>query len=437
MSLARRNGAVLGCALLLLLAAAPLAADEEQRWPSTLAGLAMMAEAAPRIIGGVPAGEGWPSVVGLLDSRITSNYAAQFCAGNLIAARWVLTAAHCVVDADTGTVTIPERLQVLAGTASLSAGGRRVRVVEVIRYPDYDRTTFDNDLALLRLAEPLALVPVRPLTADEEEALAAPGTLATVLGWGNTVVEGSAPSSELLRAEVPIVDSEGCKRSYQGSVTDNMLCAGYPEGGVDACQGDSGGPLLVPDGAGGWVQVGIVSFGTACAVPGYYGVYTRVSRAAYGEWIEGYLAQDQNPNLAPVVAVDSPDTVPAGDVVTLGMRARDDDGAIVEVSVEQIAGPAVALRSVRDYQDGALRGMTAVFVAPDVSEAITLGFRFSARDDDGVDASVEVDVVVLPRAAAEPASNGGRGGGGAWMPTWLWLLAGLGAVAKLRRKRRS
>jgi trypsin len=61
-----------------------------------------------------------------------------------------------------------------------------------------------------------------------------------------------------------------------------MVCAGYPEGGIDSCQGDSGGPLVV-DGK----LVGIVSTGNGCARPGSPGIYTRA--AAYEADIRAQL----------------------------------------------------------------------------------------------------------------------------------------------------
>lgn len=45
-------------------------------------------------------------------------------------------------------------------------------------------------------------------------------------------------SDILLQASVQLIDSTRCNAedAYQGEVTEKMLCAGIPEGGVDTCQ---------------------------------------------------------------------------------------------------------------------------------------------------------------------------------------------------------
>lgn len=75
-----------------------------------------------------------------------------------------------------------------------------------------------------------------------------------------------------------------------GPVTDRNLCAGSPGGGQDACKGDSGGPLVARDAAGGYVQIGVTSWGRGCGEAGHPGVYTRVS--AYADWIRATTGGD-------------------------------------------------------------------------------------------------------------------------------------------------
>lgn len=85
------------------------------------------------------------------------------------------------------------------------------------------------------------------------------------------------------------MSNEDCKKTAYGEsrISDNMLCAGYPEGMKDSCQGDSGGPLHVMNKEMESENIhqiaGVVSWGEGCAKPDYPGVYSRVNR--YEEWI--------------------------------------------------------------------------------------------------------------------------------------------------------
>lgn len=85
---------------------------------------------------------------------------------------------------------------------------------------------------------------------------------------------------ELQKVCVPVVSHQKCKADYKPRpITDNMFCAGVPQGGKDSCQGDSGGPVTNKDGA----VVGIVSWGAGCAEKGYPGVYTRLG--SFVQWV--------------------------------------------------------------------------------------------------------------------------------------------------------
>ncbi|HUG61155.1 MAG TPA: serine protease [Methylomirabilota bacterium] len=255
--------------------------------------------ASPQIVGGSPAGPNeFPWQVGLLSADTDNNFNAQFCGGSLIASHWVLTAAHCVTDG--ATPDDPSTIEVLTGTHSLASGGTRVAVEEIVVHPGWDAMSLTNDIALLKLATGASSATIGLVTAATESAIAPPGTVATVTGWGST--ENDPPPmypTLLMKVQVPIVSSAICNQSssYNGAITPDMLCAGFASGGKDACQGDSGGPLIVPNGAG-FALAGVVSWGNECAEPDYYGVYARVAHVH--AWIEEQFTPD-GPPAAPVI----------------------------------------------------------------------------------------------------------------------------------------
>ena len=73
-----------------------------------------------------------------------------------------------------------------------------------------------------------------------------------------------------------MIGEQKCRLANHKDIDKTMICAGLPQGGVDACQGDSGGPLVCKGPVSDYYLQGIVSSGYDCAIPGDYSVYTKV-----------------------------------------------------------------------------------------------------------------------------------------------------------------
>ncbi len=309
----------------------------------------------PQIVGGTLADPGeYPWQVVLVDSSASSIYTGQFCGGSLVSSQWVLTAAHCITE-DDGSVRLLDSLYVVAGIWDIefpAAGYQQRDVLQIVRHPAYvDALSYDNDIALLKLSSPVLIggsgatrTDIIPLVPDDVGGLA--GNNSWVTGWGDTSYGGNK-SAQLREVELPIIDNFICNDAehHNGSITDNMLCAGYDEGGSDSCQGDSGGPLIVWD-AEMWKLAGVVSWGESCALPYRQGVYTRVSQ--YVDWINSYL---------------TPST-PQGDIVRVSVDSSGIEGNSQSNSPSISAdGRYVALASEADnLVDGDINGMSDIFV---------------------------------------------------------------------------
>ena len=232
----------------------------------------------PKIVGGGPAGQGqnrWITSLQYQDEH--------FCGGALVADRWVLTAAHCVIDESASD----PRFSVWVGGNDLRQATQGIRrdVIQIVMHPAYDDFTTANDIALLQLssAVPDSIPLVQLATAQIMSNAAAPNNPATISGWGVLSENGNMPDV-LHEVVVPIVSNATCNgpQSYPGEISAKQICAGLRDGGKDSCYGDSGGPLWLSF-SGTDYHLGIVSFGDGCALPDKYGVYTRT--ASYRQWV--------------------------------------------------------------------------------------------------------------------------------------------------------
>jgi secreted trypsin-like serine protease len=241
--------------------------------------MAVTAAPSTAVVGGHDASAGeYPSV-----ARVS--YGAFLCTGTLIAPDWVLTAGHCssITGAAVATPASWPAQLIDVRIGGLHEGeGDRVPVSRVVMQPNY-LVNAGYDISLLQLSRASTQAPTKVAGAGER-SLWTPDTLATIAGWGTTSEGGDTPTT-LQEADVPITTDAYCAGAYDDFDATTMVCAGFPQGGVDTCQGDSGGPMFGHAGDGSLRVVGATSFGEGCARPGKPGVYARVGDTTLREWI--------------------------------------------------------------------------------------------------------------------------------------------------------
>ena len=206
------------------------------------------------------------------------------CGGSIISKEWIVTAAHCTkgefnepVPASQMTVTVG------ANNPRNSSQGKEYLVSEVIVNEYFDTGTLNNDIALLRLTEPIDYpnaVPIKLISEkDVDTGATDPGVISWVTGYGLSKVSPETYPSVLQKVQLPIVSNEQASTVWS-FIPESTMMAGYRSVTKDACAGDSGGPLVVPV-TGGYKLAGLVSWGSSdCNT---YGGYTRLS--LFESWI--------------------------------------------------------------------------------------------------------------------------------------------------------
>ena len=268
----------------------------------------------PRIINGqVAQAEQIPWQVAIMTNPQDS-YQSYLCSGSLIEGRWVVTAAHCTEELN----KLSQDAYVLVGANDLqeTQQGQIIKIKKYYIHEQYDEGSYDNDIALLELAQDIDLIKcgkncqtINWINPVEERQYAPVASPVQIAGWG-ILEDCENNSSEICQQYsgkiprhpdlyptalryttlklAPCLSSQSLYRQEQ--ITNNMLCAESPvqEKPSDTCFGDSGAGLTIQNGTEKPYLLGVASWGVGCAKQGYAGVYTRV--ANYTDWIDSYIS---------------------------------------------------------------------------------------------------------------------------------------------------
>ncbi|KAG8435768.1 hypothetical protein GDO86_013637 [Hymenochirus boettgeri] len=221
--------------------------------------------------------------------------------GVLIGEQWVLTAAHVLIsEEDKKQENDTANMHVFMGKLDVrdmvKVGNYPVESFHV--HPSYRPGTFDHDIGLIRLRDPIVMnqnvSPICLPLPEDEDYLYQADRNGYVSGFGRT--ENNTIANKLRYVNVPVASRQECqnfldRKKSQQALTRNMFCAGFPESSIvksDACEGDSGGGYTTNDRQGNWVVTGLVSWGIDCGKG--YGIYTKASN--YLDWIQSYMGEE-------------------------------------------------------------------------------------------------------------------------------------------------
>lgn len=184
-----------------------------------------------------------------------------FCTGTVIAARRVLTAAHCLVGLRAANVRFVLGPNAYAPEAEL-------RVARVRPHPAYDDDDDDSeaDIGIVDLAEDADVTPIPRNTSKLDDSWI--GKKATFVGYGVTNAKTGTGIGKKRVVTMPITEL------YETELV-------YEKRGAQTCSGDSGGPALAKNAGGETVVIGVTSWGDEGCKE--YGVDTRVD--AYRTWV--------------------------------------------------------------------------------------------------------------------------------------------------------
>lgn len=223
------------------------------------------------------------------------------CGGAVIREGWILTAAHCLQDAEVGPVATSGHRIRLGVINPLLDQGFSYPILRVAKPDTYNRSNYAFDIALIQYDTRAgrrgqdAVHPITSIRLDPQPLAARPivtGAPAFTFGWGRTEWEGGEKPDRLRAARLELLSIADCRKRTAfgaGYPLDSVVCAAG-RNDEQACSGDSGGPLVTyADADKVPTLIGVVSAGVKCGTTGKPSRYTRVARVR--DWITATLRQ--------------------------------------------------------------------------------------------------------------------------------------------------
>ncbi len=230
----------------------------------------------PAIVNGIPTSD--PEAVAALLIEVDGSFYGPFCSATLIDNKWALTAAHCVeaIQQDYGAYDA----YLATGSDLLTSGiDLYSKIIGSVAHPDYDNTTYTDDIGLLEL-NGTGLLTVSPIPLNDDAVSSEwVGRELRFVGYGITS-DNAEDMGTKRYADIPIVN-----------VDLEIIYAWDPDDGQNVCQGDSGGAALEILGDGRYELAGVNAFvglwkgqeGSDPCVDGFVGA-TRVDN--HLDWID-------------------------------------------------------------------------------------------------------------------------------------------------------